>query len=232
MMGCNRVYVIYGGSGWYYDGNMEKPFVRGRVYLLPMQAEFRVRQLKSDPLDHMFFDFSLMPPLNSAHVSSLELSNCGGLADPIRQTVEALDKLIALHEPAAQQAVPALFTGLLRMLCLEMGQRLSNDLRIETALERIHRIAPDGSLDMPDNAELAGLLHVDINHFIRIFRREVGVTPHQYMLSHRLNMASSYIDRGLSVAEAARLVGYSSSSALSHAMKQRKEDLDAWKNAE
>ena len=62
--GCNRLYVIYGGSGWYRDGNTERRFLRDTVYLFPMKADFQVRQLPEDPLDHLYFDFSLTPPLS------------------------------------------------------------------------------------------------------------------------------------------------------------------------
>ncbi len=226
MSGCNRVYVIYGGSGWYWDGGAERKFLPGRIYLLPMRADFRVRQLGSDPLDHMFFDFSLTPPFSSGRVSSLDLSSKGGLMEPIRRVVEVLELLTAQPERAAHEAIPAVFAGLLRLLCAETRQSLSSDPRVEAALERIHRIAPDGSLELPGNDELARLLHIDVNHFIRIFRREVGVTPHRYMLSHRLNMAAAYIEAGMQVSDAARLVGYESVSALSHAMRRRKEALE------
>ena len=66
------------------------------------------------------------------------------------------------------------------------------------------------------------MLHIEVNHFIRLFKWEVGVTPYRYMLTHRLNVASSYIAAGGSVTEAARL-GYESVAALSHALRRRTE---------
>ncbi len=231
MYGCDRVYVVYGGSGWYYDGGEERRFIPGRVYLMPMRAGFRVRQLQSDPLDHMYFDFSLAPPFRSGRISCVDISESAcaqdGVALPVRRMVEALELLLDRREQLPPGTIPAVFGGLLQLLCAAAEQRLSNDPRVELALERIHRVNADGSLDLPGNGELAALLHIDANHFIRIFRREVGVTPHKYILSHRLNMAESYIADGVPMTAAARLVGYESVSALSHAMKRRRSAAKA-----
>ena len=232
MLGCDRVYVVYGGSGWYCDSDGEHPFTPGCVYLFPMRAGFRVRQLQSDPLDHMYFDFSLTPPFCSGRISSIDISGePTGLAAPVKRMVEALELLLSHNEPLPPETVRTVFGGLLQLLCLAAGQHLSNDPRVELALERIHRLNADGSLDIPNNDELASLLHIDANHFIRIFRREVGVTPHKYILSHRLNVAEAYIGDGVPVTDAARLVGYESVSALSHALKHRRSGADIRENA-
>jgi len=228
MRDCNRIYVVYSGSGWYFDGETQRQFLPGNIYLLPIKSNFRAYQLDSDPLDHMFFDFSLTPPLRSGKAGQVDLSSAANdhrLA-ALRYTVKALEELLSdknhLHMQENTDTIKALFPGLLRQLCTVTGYTFSRDPRIESVMDRIHATHPDGSLDIPDNEELASLLHLDISHFIRLFRREVGITPYQYIRSHRLNVASAYISSGTSVTDAARFVGYESVSALSHALAGRK----------
>ena len=226
---CNRVYVIYGGSGWYLDGGEQRRFLPGNAYILPIKAGVNVWQLPSDPLDHMFFDFLLTPPFNSSRIAHIDLSpgSDSEYVAELRSIADSLELLISSHGDVPSDVVRPLFTGFLQLLCLATGLRLSSDPRIEYALERIHRTNSDGSLDLTNNEELAAMLHIDVNHFIRIFQREVGVTPYKYILSHRLNMASTYISNGLSMTDASRMVGYESVSALSHALRRRERSLPA-----
>lgn len=219
---CNRLYVVYGGSGWYMDGGKEKPFVPGHFYFFPYQIPFQVRQKVQDPLDHMYFDFSLTPPLHASKITEFDLAS--ETRDPriaaLSHMAKALELLLAEHAP--QSVIQAVFVASFELTCQIESLRFSGDNRIEQVLERIHMVHPDGTLDLPDNRELADLLHVDVNHFIRLFKREVGMTPYQYIRGHRLNTAAACIEEGGTLSEAAHLVGYESAAALSHAMQRNR----------
>ncbi len=222
MQVCNRLYVIYGGSGWYYENGREHPFLPGHLYLFPHRAAFRVRQLNTDPLDHMYFDFSVTPTIGSDHITVVDLTASDGRAKAFAGVVQSLEWL--LQKPLGQktaEAVSATLSALLQQISVAGATQLLRDKRIERALERMYHMEPDGSLRLPSTQELADMLHLDVNYFIRLFKREVGLTPYQFMRSHRLNVAASYIASGTSVTEAARLVGYESTAALSHALHRR-----------
>ncbi|MBV9566048.1 MAG: AraC family transcriptional regulator [Bradyrhizobium sp.] len=60
-------------------------------------------------------------------------------------------------------------------------------------------------------AEAEGL---SIDGFIRSFTRQVGVTPAQYRIAHRLNVARAMLKQGVSAAEAAQESGFSDQSHL------------------
>ena len=60
---------------------------------------------------------------------------------------------------------------------------------------------------------VAAELFVSVPYLIRVFRREVGCTPHQYLLKHRLSCALFYLKLSdLSVDEIAAMTGFSSAS--------------------
>jgi AraC-like DNA-binding protein len=60
-----------------------------------------------------------------------------------------------------------------------------------------------------DLEKLASSLHVSYPHFRRLFRRVIGVPPHQYHLQLRIARAKELLERGdLSVKEVAARVGF------------------------
>ena len=60
---------------------------------------------------------------------------------------------------------------------------------------------------------VAAKLFVSVPYLIRVFRQEVGCTPHQYLLKHRLSCATFYLKfSDHSVDEIASMTGFSSAS--------------------
>ena len=55
------------------------------------------------------------------------------------------------------------------------------------------RALEEGLAHPPDNETLAALCSLSANHFIRVFRRAVGVTPAKYGLERRLAVAAGWL---------------------------------------
>tara|TARA_R110001599_G_scaffold23245_10_gene85536 strand:- start:3354 stop:4124 length:771 start_codon:yes stop_codon:yes gene_type:complete len=71
-------------------------------------------------------------------------------------------------------------------------------------------------------AMLASLVCVSPSHFHSLFRDATGKTPHQYVLEIRLREASRLLrETDLPVAQLASRCGFSSQSALNHAMRRQ-----------
>ncbi|HVK56557.1 MAG TPA: AraC family transcriptional regulator [Burkholderiales bacterium] len=68
--------------------------------------------------------------------------------------------------------------------------------------------------------DLAALTNTNPFVLLRQFRNEVGVTPHEYLLSHRINCASRYIQRGIALANVALLCGFSDQSHLTRKFRR------------
>jgi AraC-like DNA-binding protein len=64
--------------------------------------------------------------------------------------------------------------------------------------------------------ELAEVVAQSASHFPRLFRRTVGLSPHQYVVRLRLNRARELIGAGLPLAEAAIGSGFVDQSHLSY----------------
>jgi len=55
-------------------------------------------------------------------------------------------------------------------------------------------------------AQIAGL---SLNHFVSLFTKATGLSPHQYVLRARIGSAMLHLkDKSLSIAEVSRLAGF------------------------
>src|ERR1700722_3331383 len=69
--------------------------------------------------------------------------------------------------------------------------------------------------------DLKQLSNRTIFQIIRAFRRELGVTPHAYLIAVRTDRAASLLLRGGSIAETAAEAGFADQSHLSRHLKKR-----------
>lgn len=76
---------------------------------------------------------------------------------------------------------------------------------------------PDRDLKL---AELANLAAMSPFHFIRVFEKQVGVTPHAYLVQARVKKARNLLKDGLRLADIAQLAGFSDQSHLTRAFKR------------
>jgi AraC-like DNA-binding protein len=70
-------------------------------------------------------------------------------------------------------------------------------------------------------AELAAAAGLTRFRLIRAFKREVGLTPHLYLVDRRVRAARAHLRRGRGPAEAAVLAGFSDQSHMTRAFKAR-----------
>jgi AraC family transcriptional regulator len=64
-------------------------------------------------------------------------------------------------------------------------------------------------------AELAGVAWLSPYHFLRVFKRATGHTPHRYLMLLRINEVKRLLECGITVAEAAGRCGFCSTAHLS-----------------
>ncbi|SMF60025.1 Helix-turn-helix domain-containing protein [Xaviernesmea oryzae] len=139
----------------------------------------------------------------------VELVNGETRADrPGREVVLARLLEVLLIEALRSTTGPASVPGLLRGLC---------DDRLAAALREMHG-RPDKDWSVVDLAKAAALSR---STFFDRFRREVGVSPMEYLLDWRMALAKDLLRRErLGVAQVAERVGYSSASTFSVAFSR------------
>jgi AraC-like DNA-binding protein len=58
-------------------------------------------------------------------------------------------------------------------------------------------------------------------HFVRSFKRAVGLTPHAWLLDQRIQRARHLLNQGMGLAEVALHLGFADQSHFQRAFKQR-----------
>lgn len=96
------------------------------------------------------------------------------------------------------------------------GEKLTNTL----ILDSIRYIQTNYFGDLSVQ-KLAGKAHLSKNQYTRLFLKETGTTPYQYIKNYRLDIAVSMLKNGISVAEIAENCGFLSSSAFSSSFKKQ-----------
>ena len=120
------------------------------------------------------------------------------------------------------------------LLSLSLNDSQDNDIAISHAISDVlHLVAknllsPRSAPSLSDEAikyikkhygekisisDIAGSLFISENHLIRVFKKDVGVTPHKYLNDYRI-LTSAYFLRSsaLSIREISESVGFSSTS--------------------
>ena len=211
----NRLYVVLDGSACFLGSDGKIPLKKGYLYLFPHKLPFRVEQDEENRLKHLYFDFVLTPPLMRNTLIEMPIEP----ESLIGHTVSAL--LLAVR-PRGERTeedealVKAYFMNLLSLVFRESKEQPLSDPRLLPVLTCIHERLAEPLTD----TLLADIAHMEKNHFIRVFRRTIGITPYQYLRQYRLNRAASLISAGVTVSEAAQLCSFENTSSLSHAMKK------------
>lgn len=66
---------------------------------------------------------------------------------------------------------------------------------------------------------LARLVHLSKSHLVRLFRTEMGLPPHAYLLRLRISRVCRFLVAGMPIAEAAHAAGFADQSHLTRHFK-------------
>ncbi|MGO4727695.1 MULTISPECIES: AraC family transcriptional regulator [unclassified Inquilinus] len=146
---------------------------------------------------------------------------------------------VEIVRPVAQDPLLARhFARLFAGLTAARPDRLAGEealLRALAHVQRRHGVAPapsggpapsvaralrrlDGAPELPATlAELAALSGISRFQLLRGFAREVGITPHAYLVQRRVHLARQLLARGRTPAEAAAEAGFADQSHLTRA---------------
>ncbi|GLQ76179.1 AraC family transcriptional regulator [Vibrio penaeicida] len=133
-----------------------------------------------------------------------------------------------------QQLIAMLVSEMRNSPADELLSRACNDTVIallQRHLKSFQALQKDGRLDMDavdryieqhlshriTVTQLAGSVFLGESQFHMLFKEQTGVTPHQYVLGRRVDMAKKLIEQGnLSLGHIAELTGFSGQSTFTH----------------
>lgn len=188
--------------GWVvHYRNRRHALVPERVMLIAPDTAFRARAQR--PARHFWAHFRVGPPFHGIRAQIFDLDADELLLHAVNESRKAL----AAADPVrAGLRVPALCALALARLD---GLPSVVHWRTERVLELMGRAAAEPGLDRSSNRELAKQLSMSPNAFGRWFKRELGTTPHAFLMARRIEQACAllrYTD--LSVQEVGDKLGF------------------------
>jgi AraC-like DNA-binding protein len=189
-------------SGWVaHYRNRRHALGPERVVLIAPDTGFSARGQR--PACHFWVHFRVGPPLQGVRAQIFELDADALLLQAVNESRQAL----AAPEPVrAGLRVPALCALALARLD---GLPSIIHRRTERVLELMTRAALEARPGRSSNRELAKQVSMSPNAFGRWFKRELGTTPHAFLMARRIEQACAllrYTD--LSVEEIADRLGF------------------------
>ena len=205
--GYCRVYYVLGGEVHYEDSQQRLCLQRDHLYIFPSAAPYHMRQNAENPLCCTFIHIDVFPSMVT------DLIEC-----PVNDGSALKHTLLALS-----CAIEAEDQALLHALVDVLEQYAYAHQLIAPPVHALSRILLfiDSHIDQEMTVgQLSAMAGYNEQYFIRLFRRHVGQTPYQYIISHRLKVAKALLRKRETVSRAAEMTGYSDIKSFGRAFRQ------------
>jgi AraC-like DNA-binding protein len=217
------------------DQGVQSFFCAGNRYVTPPDGLILLNPAEThtgEPVDEGGFCYRAFYP-TVAHLENA-IFECTGrhLPAPLFTTPRTDDKLLAqavraLHIALTEEANVLECESRLLWTLVQLVQRFSDSRAAEEhqgnehrAIQRIRHYIHEHYAESISLADLASHVHFSRYYLLRTFRKEVGMPPHAYLESIRIQQAQTLIAAGAPLAQVAQAVGYSSQSHFTRRFKQ------------
>jgi len=220
-----RLYANHRSGAFVTHNGRRSELEAGSLWLIPAWVSFRTGSARSVTQDFLHFQMSGLPFSSVQRMFSAPIRCPGG--DALRFVCERWQAGF----PAAGDVAHFCWAGALAHAALagifsewpmepqnaDMAW-LDESSNLQCALAEIDaRLA-----DPPDNRELARVCGLSEDHFIRRFRRAVGMTPAEYGREHRIFVAAEWLtDTNRTVEDIAAAAGFTDRFHFSRVFRTR-----------
>lgn len=205
--GYSRIYYVISGDVTYESAEERQGLKPGCLYVLPSTEPYRVR--RNPALD--FTCTYLHVVFSQYRVSGLiELEAPPGGC--LHQMILTVQKAISEMRIEVLEQLSETFA-----LFLKGNERFVQNSRMLTQVQHyiLDHISEEITIE-----QLSLLFSYHPNYFIRLFRRETGYTPYQYIIQQRMQYAVTQLNVGMPNDEVCYACGYTDSSTFTRAFRK------------
>ena len=189
----------------YDQGGKKTVSERHTAVILPKGADYELRNEEGG--DFPIINFDTLYPITDVFLE-IQLSSPESYLDEFVR----LERLFSIGE-----STPELFATFYTMIARLQKEGQGHPPVLTPAIEYIHKNMQDPELT---NDILAKVCNVSEVYFRRIFKKTLGCSPKQYILSLRIEKAKELLSEGLcSVGDTAEICGFSSPYHFSRSFK-------------
>ena len=200
----NRIHLYHSGSPGFVINDKKIVVKPEHIYFFPQNLGFKPRFIENEPIDHEWIDFITVPLVFGTSVIEVAPEDQSSVANALRLCVSLGRFLYKNDDLNGKQLLENAIQLALDCMQAEQIVQLGGNVRINQALEYIHtHYAEEITLEA-----LANKAYCTKNHLVRLFKKEIGITPYQYIKNYRMGIATDLLSRGYTVKETARKVGY------------------------
>lgn len=214
----HRGLVSYRGASHSLPGRCLNIYQEGEVVSYTPGGEqgssYRVFRLSSSFIQSVFSDATLTPSFKGPLIS-----------DPCLNTAFAgvfLDAFLSFEQEATPLERETKLLGLVSALIKHCSESTLKDScvgkepRAVNLVREVIQAHPEQNIKLDD---LAYLTELSKYHLLRVFQREVGLSPHEYQTNLRINKAKGLLARGEKIANVALDLGFSDQAHFARTFK-------------
>lgn len=220
----NKFYYICEGDGWVQTG--EKSFFpkKGDLVLIPANKDHAYAPIN----DHYYKKYWCHFTATIGHKNLFEVfdfPNIVKVEDNHQWLVQSFQQLIDYERQDDIASILKAKAVLLEIIGYFLEKTKAKELSIyqSPSIEKLELLLAyiDNNLDQPITVEqLADVVHLQVNYFIKFFRSHLGSTPMTYVKGQRLEKAKAYLTASdLSISQIGQQVGYMDVSYFSSQFK-------------
>ncbi|MCC6424440.1 MAG: helix-turn-helix transcriptional regulator [Phycisphaerales bacterium] len=160
--------------------------------------------------------------LASAAGRCLHMPGGHSLQQPFRQLIREVSMMLPLRSQGLRTSLDYVVIEASRLLQHRHGGNSNSPfLAIHPAVEKVRDLLDHHYAQPWRLADLGHLANISPNHLVQVFTKEIGISPHQYLLRQRIERAKELLrDSDLSITQIAMDLGFSSSQHFARSFRQ------------
>ena len=201
------IHFVESGFGVFKIGEKEYNVGPGEMFVIPPFVETYYEADGKNPWSYIWIGFTADSELPVSLTDVIRCPKAAGIFSLMKNSISFENGRSAF-----------LLSRLWDLFTLLLDDEKHNVDYVDTALDIIHsEYLYDITIE-----RLAVRLGLDHSYFSSLFRKKIGLSPKEYLLNYRMNIAASLmIDHGNSVSVAAYSVGYTDVCNFSKMFKRR-----------
>ena len=218
----NKLYCPLSGTGWVQANGHRVTLYPGNIYLIPAQQMLSYGTESGTVIDWLHF----LPESPRILQALLSIQGVRELESGVAHWRAVCREFETFFSKPSESLTCRVHAMILDLTGRIIEGYVQPDLQ---ATERIKRLEPairfmdDHSTQFPQPtlAQVAATIHISAEHMHRLFREAMGMTPFEYILNRRMQLARTLLLQGkLRVGEVAQACGYESALYFSRVFRR------------
>lgn len=200
------IYYVLGGSAFYTIDGMERPFLKGHLYILPANRTFSLREDPKDKFYAVYIHAFTSPEINS--VMDIDVSKDDFVGDI----------LVLMRKYAQKREASQYIYNLTDLLLRYIAQ--TYEMAKSQLPERMKEYIDTEFVKVFRNSDLSRQFNYSCSYLTKVFKEKYNLTPKQYAQQLILKETVLLLEEGFMVAEIADKLAFSSPENLSRFFKR------------